>query len=301
MLDIEIPDVLTSDDVPGMRAAELVVDGLSVFCFNKFDPKEPFWEVAYPRQGGHTLKITIQELDGDGNKVGTEQSHPVHRQVHQLFIRLTNGSLEHYQQDQFPEGGPKRDGFTRNLQNDDPNDLQWMLDLAGNEIRHGQFLGLKPRHADRPRTVAIVHHSLFCNLEPEDFPPRISPRHTDDPNGNGNFDLPGPTNTLIVGVLLGTAAGEIQFAFIPPLTTIASLEYNPDKRYRIEIRNEDDQHQPHRGKFIKGDLGRFYDELIEVSGEQKDLWAIPSPDKHAVSPDGDCHPTIIGGGRTLLP
>ena len=55
------------------------------------------------------------------------------------------------------------------------------------------------------------------------------------------------------------------------------------------------------GNFVRGDLRLFYDELIEVSGDQKDLWAIPTPDRHEVSPDGDCHPTILGGGRTLLP
>ena len=300
MLDIELPEVLTSADVPGMRAAELVIDGLSVFCFNKFDPKESFWEVAYPRHGAHTLSIKIQELDGDGNKVGDEQSHRVDRRVDQLIIRLTNGSLEHYQDGKFPEGGPKEDGFRRDPAKDKANDLQWMLDLAGDEIRHGEFLRLKPRHESRPRTVAIIRHSLFCNLEPEDNPPRISPRNA-GPNGNGHFDLAGPTNTLIVGVLLGTDAGDIEFKFNPELTTIDPLEYNANKRYRIEIINEDTGHHSPVSSFFKGDLELFYDELIEVSGTEKDLWAKPSPDKHEISPDGDCHPTILGGGRTLLP
>ena len=138
MEDIELPDVLTSDDVPGMRAAELVIDGLSVFCFNKFDPKEPFWEVAYPRQGRHDLTIKIQELDGDGNKVGAERSHPIDRQVQQFNIHLTNGSLAHYQQDHFPEGGPWADDFSRDLTKDDPTIssgcLIWRVMRLGTEI-----------------------------------------------------------------------------------------------------------------------------------------------------------------------
>ena len=53
---IELPAVLAN--APGMRAAELVVDGLSVFCFNQSGEK--FWEVAFPRQAQHDLTITIQ-------------------------------------------------------------------------------------------------------------------------------------------------------------------------------------------------------------------------------------------------
>lgn len=282
---IELPEVLKT--APGMRAAELVVDGLSVFCFNKITA-EPFWEVAFPRQGEHALTITIQELDGNGNDVGTATEHPINRGVERFTIRLTNGSLNHY--NVFPEGGPKTTGtFNRNDPNNDPHDLRWMIDLAGNEIRHGAFQGLKPRHNGRPRSVASIRHSLFCNLKPEASPARISPLRRNDPEGNGKFDL-GPTNTFIVGVLLGRDAGHIQFEFDPPLTTIDPREYDTNKRHRIEIKNEDTRDSVKIGNFVRGDLRLFYDELIEVPGELKDLWAIPNRE---VSPDGDCHPTIF--------
>jgi hypothetical protein len=291
---IELPEVLRN--APGnVRAAELVVDGLSVFCFNKTST-EKFWEIGFPRQAQHDLKITIQRLDGNGNPVGRPALHDVHQDVKRFTIRLTNGSLEHYRL--FPEGGPKTiGGFNRNNPNNDPHDLRWMVDLAGTEIRHGRFDGLKPRRDDRPRSIASIRHSLFCNLKPEATPASISPVRRNDPEGNGKFDL-GRTNTLIVGVLLATANGHIQFEFDPALNTIGPLEYNANKRYRIEINNEDTRTAPVKiGNFVRGDLRLFYDELIEVNGELKDHWAIPNEE---VSPDGDCHPTRFGGA-TLLP
>ena len=295
MPDIEIPDVLTS--APGVVAAELVVDGLSVFCFNNISA-ENFWEVAYPRQRQHDLTIKIQELDGDGNKVGRATSHPIDRRVEQITIRLTNGSLEHY--NDFPHGGPWADDFDRDTPNDnDPHDLQWMVDLAGDEIQHGNFIGLKPRHPSRPRTIVNLRHSLFCNLEPEDLPSRIAPRSGNHPDAAGNFDL-GLTNTFIVGVLLGSAPGNIEFEFSPGgLTTIDPHPHDENKLYRIDLIN-DDTGNPHQvGNFVRGDLRLFYDELIDVSGPEKDLWAIPDPNKE-FSPDGDCHPTVFGGA-TLGP
>lgn len=299
MDDIEIPDVIKPPSVPGMLAAELVVDGLSVFCFNKTDPDAKFWEVCYPRQGRHDLHINIQELDGAGNKVRPERPHPVNPLVERFTISLTNGSLEHYENDRFPEGGPKTAGeFDRNNPDNDSHDLRWMIDLAGDEIEHGEFLALLPRDERHRRSIASIRHSLFCNLEPEAEPARISPLEDNDPDADGNFDL-GPTNTFIVGVLLGSDSGHIQFEFDPPLTSIEELEYNENKRYRIEIKNHDTGNPHQSGRFVRGDLRFFYEELIDVSGPEKDLWAIPDPSKE-FSPDGDCHPTVFGGA-TLLP
>jgi hypothetical protein len=282
----ELPDVLAS--APGMRAAELIIDGLAVFCFNQTSA-EPFWEVAYPRLVQHHLAITIQELDGDDNEVG--EPIPIDPGIERFTISLTNGSLQHY--NLFPHGGPWANGFHRNPSDDDPHDLQWMFDLAGDELQHGRFLGLKPRDESHPRSVASIRHSLFCNLKPERESVRISPRIHNDPNGSGNFD-PGPSNTLIVGVLLATEPGDIQFEFHPGgLTTIDPLRYDENKRYRIEIKNEDeDTEQTMVGDFVRGDLRLFYDQLINVSGPEKDLWAITLPE---VAPDGDCHTPRFSG------
>src|SRR5687768_18184739 len=103
-MDFELPEVLAL--APGMRAAELLIDGLSVFCFNKTGA-EKFWEVAFPHQADHDLTITIQELDGAGNKVGMPTPYDVHRHIETFTIRLTNGSLEHYEPGHFPDGGPR--------------------------------------------------------------------------------------------------------------------------------------------------------------------------------------------------
>lgn len=289
-MDFELPEVLAS--APGMLAAELLVDGLAAFCFNRTHG-EPFWEVAYPRPH-HDLTIKIQELDGDGNDVGSPITHPVDRRVERFTIRLTNGSVAHY--DDFPHGGPLAEEFHRDPAVDDPHDLQWMLDLADDEIDHGDFQGVKPRHPSRPRAVASIHHSLFCNLELEVEPARISPRAADDPEARDSFEL-GLTNTFIIGVLLATDPGEIEFEFHPGGLTINPLPYDENKRYRIEIINDDVNMPPKKHGFVKGDLHLFYDNLIDVSGPEKDLWAVPHP---RASPDGDCHPTRFSG-PTLEP
>lgn len=292
MPQIELPDVLKN--APGMRAAELVVDGLSVFCFNQIEA-EKFWEVAYPRKE-HDLKIKIQELNGAGNPVGAPMTHAVHPDVETFTIRLTNGSLEHYEPKHFPNGGPRAEVFNRDPAVDDPHDLQWMIDLAGIHVGHGQVLELKPRPG-HPRALANIRHSLFCNLEPEQSPARISPQHDNHPGARGSFDL-GPTNTFIVGVMLATEDGDIEFDFQPPLTMIGSLPYDENKRYRIEIKNEDNLDPVTEDGFVRGDLRMFYDELIIVSGQKKDHWAKPDPLRF--SPDGDCHPTLFSGA-TLGP
>ena len=292
-MEFELPPVLKNPDL-GMRAAELVIDGLAVFCFNETSG-EQFWEVAYPRLVRHDLAIMIQELDGDDNEVGQATPHPIDPRVERFTISLSNGSTQHY--NLFPHGGPFADGFRRDPSADDPHDLQWMIDLAGGELQHGDFLGLKPRDESHQRSVASIRHSLFCNLKPEKESVRISRRSDNNPNGSGNFD-PGPTNTLIVGVLLASESGDIQFEFQPGgLTTISPKPYDENKRYRIEIKNEDTAEQTSVGDFIRGDLRLFYDQLITVSGPEKDLWAIPFLE---VAPDGDCHPPRFSG-PTLEP
>jgi hypothetical protein len=119
------------------------------------------------------------------------------------------------------------------------------------------------------------------------------------PDGEDHFDL-GQTNTFIVGVMLGRDSGDIEFEFAPDVTKIDPHDYNADKRYRIEIINNDTNNPNTVGNFVRGDLRLFYDELINVSGPEQDLWALPNTHRKEVSPDGDCHSTILGGG-TLLP
>src|SRR5687768_2633273 len=130
--DLELPRVL--DSAPGLRAAILVIDGLSVCCFN--DSGEKFWEVAYPRQLRHQLRITIWELDGADQPVGTDPifDREIHSGVVHFNISLSNGSVAHYSE--FPEGGPLTHDFERLAPDNDPHDLAWFIDVRGSELRH---------------------------------------------------------------------------------------------------------------------------------------------------------------------
>jgi hypothetical protein len=290
MDDIEMPPVLGS--VPGVRAAELVMDGLSVFCFNRTNT-EPYWEIAYPRMQRHQLLITIQELDGSGEPVGEEESYEVDEAVKSFGISLSKGSLTHYEPNHFPLGGPADPSFDRRVPTapvDNPHDLGWMVDLAGQELQHGNAV-LLPGHPSRPISLARIRHSLFCTLEPEKEEVRISPIDQSSPTSAGSYSLP-LNNTQIVGVLLGTDSGEILFESDPlGSLNIGPLPYSQNQRYRIEIKNNDMDSPPHQLPFVRGDLFRFYGVVIQVDGEQKDLWAHSN---NQVTPDGDCHPNRIG-------
>lgn len=297
-MEFELPPVL--DSAPGMRAAELVIDGLSVCCFNKINT-EKFWEVAYPHKALHQLRITIHALDAARKEI----EPPLHdvqvtSAVKTFGISLTNGSLTHYEPNHFPLGGPSDPHFDREVTSplDNPHDLGWMVDLAGEELKHGNAV-LLPGDPSRSVSLARIRHSLFCTLEPEEQEVRISPINQGSPTSAGSFSLP-LNNTQIVGVLLGTGPGEIRFESDPAGSlNINPLPYSQTQRYRIKIINEDSvTTQPHEPPFVRGDLQLFYGLVIEVDGVQKDLWA------HSrigpVVPEGDCHPNRYGGA-TLQP
>jgi hypothetical protein len=291
---MDLPPVLT--EVSGVRAAELSVDGLSVFCFNKIN-SEKYWEIAYPHQQAHRLTITIQELNGNGEPVGTLEEYQVNEAVRSFGISLTNGSTEHY--NEFPQGGPSDPNFDRRnptAPQDNPHDLGWMIDLAGDELGHGNA-ELLPGHPSRPISLARIRHSLFCTLEPEKEEVRISPIDEGSPTSSGSYSLP-LNNTQIVGVLLGTDDGDIQFESDPVGSlNIPSRPYSENQRYEIFIVNNDTNPPEHQLPFVRGDLFRFYGVVIEVDGEEKDLWAHTLG---GVVPDGDCHPNRYGGA-TLEP
>ena len=292
--DLKLPPVLDLPHVP--RAAILVVDGLSVCCFNKTGG-DKFWEVAYPREQHHELRITIWELDGADKPVGTDPIHNmvVNSGVVRFNISLTNGSVAHYSQ--FPDGGPLNPDLERLNPGADPHDLAWLIDLAGPELKHG-FLRLLPRNPRDPRrspvSLARIRHSLFCILKPEDHPVVISPRHRNNPRHPDRFIL-GRNNTEFVGVLLGTTwDGEIRIVSEPAGLLDITLPHAENKRYRIEIINTDTHGAQHKKPFARGDLHLFYDNVIEVGGEQKELWAIP-PEDGRFAPDGDCHTNGFSG------
>jgi hypothetical protein len=299
MFDFDLPQVLK--DAPGMRAAELVIDGLAVLRFNS--GFEKFWEVAYPRKAQHTLRIKISELDANDRPIYPpkfDKEVDPDRKVLSFNISLTDGSVTHYERRHFPRGGPRADDFNRKRPNDNnPHDLGWMIDLASVELKHGNAT-LRPPHPSRPISLARIRHSLFCTLEPDDKPVRISPVGRDDPTHfPDSFEL-GQTNTEIVGVLLanGPGPGEIRFEFDPPGSfSINPLPYAQNKRYRIQMINDDDQRHVEKKGFVRGDLRLFYDDVIEVTGKPQDLWAKkPSRPGKRVFPDGDCHVPEYGGG-----
>lgn len=296
MTNFDLPDVLKN--ARGMRAAKILIDGLAVLSFNIEKRDDPFWEVAYPRKKRHTLTIAIQDLNGDDEPVGDPREIEIDDRVTAIGVRLTKGSVAHYIK--FDKGGPRDPHFDRTSpNNNDLNDLGWMVDLADakGELEHGP-VRLLPSHPSRKISLARIRHSLFCTLEPEEKDVKIALRSDNDPD-KGKFL--GRTNTEIVGVLLATEHGKIEFEFIsdpPGLTKIDPLDYDENHRYHIEIINQDHDDHEHQKGFVKGDLYLFYKHVIELQDEkkEKDLWARPARGDKRVSPDGDCHPPDFSGG-----
>jgi hypothetical protein len=131
-------------------------------------------------------------------------------------------------------------------------------------------------------------------LKPEDDDVRISPRLHNNPTHQDSFIL-GRNNTEIVGVLLATEPGDIRFESEPAgLLNISPLSHDHNHHYRIEIINTDTHSAQHVPPFVRGDLHLFYDDVIEVDGEPKELWAIP-PKVGRFAPDGDCHTNGFSG------
>src|SRR5215207_7036833 len=280
------PDFLSS--VPGLCAAELIVDGLAIFCFNHQNGNK-FWEVAYLRNPRHNLGIEIQKVNAQGDPIGAPDEYAVDINLLSIDLRLTTGSDAHYQM--FPRGGPRADDFDRVARDNDPHDLQWMIDLAGPEPAHGNITRLIPRGtANRVKvTLARFYHSLFFTENPSEHPVRLSPKRNIHPSGPGSFWL-GPTNERMAGLLLATGPGEIRFDGL----AIDPLPYNANQHYKIEIINMDTHSATHIRGYAKGDFHLFYD-VIDVDGDKKELWAVPRT-IGIVAPDGDCNPSEYGGG-----
>jgi hypothetical protein len=276
--------------VPGLRAAELIIDGLALFCFNHQNGNQ-FWEVAYLRNPRHELGMEIQKVDAQGNPLGTPDQYTFDVNVLSVDVTLTTGSDAHYQM--FPRGGPRANNFDRVARDNDPSDLQWMIDIAGPEPGHGNVTQLITGRVKV--TLARFHHSLFYTENPSEQLVRLSPKRNSHPSGLGSFWL-GPTNERMAGLLLAApnSSGEIRFDGLG----IDPLPYNANQRYKIEIINMDTQSATHIRGYAKGDFHLFYD-VVDVNGDKKELWAVPR-NVGKFAPDGDCNPSEFGGS-TLEP
>lgn len=279
--------------VPGTPVAQLTIDGLGICCFND---EAKFWEVAYIRRARHKLIITIAELDSQGEPVaGKVVPYLVDDDVESFRISLSGGSEAHY--GVYPHGGPAAPDFVRTAANNDPHDLGWMIDVTGAEPQH-DFKRLVPKSKSGAGvTLAQLRHSFFYTRKPGAHPVRLSPVKDNHPNSQNSREL-GRANEEIDGMLLASEPGKITFEFEPARSfSINPLPYDPSQpcRYRITIINEDEQFSQPKGGFVRGDFHLYYD-IIEVEGEQQDLWARPRPTTPGNPSDGDCN---VGSARSL--
>jgi hypothetical protein len=267
-------------NVPGILAAELTIDGLAL-CHFQLDQTGRYWEIAYPRQRKHSLAISIEEV-GSGRPA---MPHHVDETLESFTIKLDTGTDDIYQN--FDHGGCHTGTFNRKGTGNDPNDVRWMIDVAGREPDHGTATLRRKGDRQVGVTVALLRHSLLFTRRPSDHPVRLIPKCSGDPAANG-VEL-GPTNREMGALMIAPAAGTIKFEGI---TGISDLPFDANTSYKIEIINDDQFPSEKWPGHVKGDFHLLYD-IVNVTGVQKELWAVP--DTHGrVAPDGDCNPNGFG-------
>jgi hypothetical protein len=294
---MSIPTCLSA--APGILAAELTINGLALCCFNQMDANNKFWEVAYLRHKRHTLSITIEEVVAGGvNRVILPRS-TITEPLPSFSISLDVGTNNIYQN--FPQGGCRPGNFNRaDPARNNPNDLRWMIDFAGADPDHGTVTRLKPRGGGRIEvTLANLHHTLLFTKNPGTLPVRLVPKGSSDPTAQG-FEL-GRINEEIGGLMMAPTGGQIVFTGL----NIQPLSFNAQTSYKIEIVNEDffnaEQWPGPASNLLltKGDFHLFY-EVIDVDGQQKELWAIVPAIRPRTAADGDCNPSSTSSA-TLQP
>ncbi|MBD0369486.1 MAG: hypothetical protein ICV60_01425 [Pyrinomonadaceae bacterium] len=285
--------------VQAVAVAEVSIDGLALFCFNNGEGARR-WEVAYLRPPNHRLVMTVMLINSN-DEVADVLLEPTELPdaIRSLDISLANGSNNHLRL--FPNGGVELPAFSRN--GEDSVDVRWAINMGDPALGHGELKGLKSRgngNPDRvPVTLLRIPHTLFYTNDVTDSPVIISPQSADGP---GNDPLFGRTNEETRGVIFADKPTDIKIVSDPPeALNIPTLTVVPGYFYRIVLTNLDrpGEVQVRRAGRVRGDLRRYYD-VLEVSGEPRDLWALP---RRLRIESGDCNPGFIANPRvpTLEP
>lgn len=276
--------LLAIQDVP---IAELSIDGLALCCFNE-GAANPRWEVAFLREPDHRLRITIMKMNSDGKPIAIHHpSSEIPGNVRSFNFELANGSRKHI--DLYNRGGVEIPGFSHT--GVDSVDFRWMIDLG--TLDHGNVIGPIRKDAQHPDrvdvTLARIPHSLFYTNEVAVSDVILSPRRNGSPQGGTNV---GRTNEETRAVIFASRSTEIQIVSDPPGSlNVPAMPPDQGHYYLIAITNRDIPGTPTTmvdGR-IRGDLQHFY-EIIEVSGEPRDLWALP---RLLRIEGGDCNPGFI--------
>lgn len=290
----------------GTPVAALNIDGLLICCFNHGSGYKG-WEVAFVRDGGHSLNLKVRIIDLRG-KVLAERVQPLPCGLDFAELKVDNGSDSHYSH--FPDGFFNRpSSFSR--RGDDSYYLRWAIDFVGSEIPHGRFLNLV-RKADQPAPVTIVRipNSLFYTERVTHDSVIMTPQGSDE-NDARAFAL-GRSNEEIGGAVYSTRPGKIGLVDKAG-NLVLGTDHNPilndphtqGQIYEISLMNMDVHKTSGKrlktlsGAYVHGDFHYYYN-YIKVSGDHYDLLAPSRVGPRAK--DGDCHGVMVSSAvDTLIP
>jgi len=241
---------MTVSDFPSFK---LLFDGLLVLAVNK---NENICEFGVVNAPDHKLRIEARKIDS--NSVDTELPEISRDLPSEGDIRIDAPKSAKDHGVQF--FGDLKRPFRRLIDEDDPQDFRWLVDLEGKEF-YNKKLALKPGF---PNQRIIVPRGLFY------------------------------THNLIDVQLVRPGASVLQTSVASPIGCNLDLDegeefvltYGPDDQkivmlaekgftYEIKILNnpKDDQHQGHNGGSQPNDLSThfhfYYDKAVEVSGDKK--------------------------------
>jgi len=287
-------------------AADLIIDGLGICCFDSRDAANPHWEVAYLRDARHEFELSISEMTLGGEE-GNSYPNEILGDFRTIHVIVEGGSNAHYAG--YPNGYYKGGApFERDI-NGDREDFRWVIDFIRDpsEVEHGTFVDLKQKSADRnriPVTLLEVPHSLFYTKTLTASPAVFSTREHRDPC---ETDVLGHTNELVGAAVLTNGPSRIIVQgrdWDGNVVVIKDLEYKPNQYYQIGFKNMDKpKSEAYNSKGIraasvgkgklkdyqKGDFERFYD-VIGVSGTEKSLWGRKRMEHGRL---GDCHVVMV--------
>ena len=266
---------------PDKATAQVLIDGLSISCFNQ---QNRIWEVGYLRHPKHALVLEL------GNSSDTI---PIPRDAKVIKVETIQGVKPDYD-NEFPRGFFDRDpvhdrkldenGFSP----EEKHNFRWAMNLdQGADIPHGE--GKLKRPKDYPVTIAQISDAVFYTnrLSPDNL--FLLPL---------SADLAGLSVAALNEKVFGKAADEIGAAITCESgggITITvdgkpfmQLPQKPGKPWKINLKNMPEAHHHggghhHMGNVTasaadleQGDFQLYY-ESLEVTGEQHSFWGFKSP------------------------
>jgi hypothetical protein len=264
---------------PDKATANVLIDGLSISCFNR---QNGIWEVGYLRHPLHDLILEI------GN--GFDAIH-IPREAKVIKLETTKGLKPDYDKE-FPDGFFDRDPVKDRklnpgvLSQDEKHNFRWAMNLdQGVDIPHGAGTLKRPENR---LTIAQISDAVF-------YTNRLSPDNL--------FLLPLSVDPAMLSTaaldqkVFGKAADEIGAAITCDLDggititvdgkPLMQLPHKPGNPWKINLKNMPATHH-HGGNHEMGNVtasaadleqGDFqlYYESLAVSGEKHSFWGVKSP------------------------